>query len=1072
MSTADGTVLGLTTILNNGPNNQRFNIVIVAEGFRNTTADQTAFNDRCQDIVDAFRGEPWFSEGLLSAINIHRLNVTSTDAGADNPATCADASTATAVSAATYFDASYCTGGVRRCLGANWALVRSTLTAQISNWHTGVVLVNSPTRGGCASGNVFATALSADWLDVVMHELGHSAFGLADEYSTWEGCSSGETDRNHAPSGEPTARNITATAGLAGLKWGHLVGPLTPVPTMQNPDCAHCDERANVRADDLEIGLFEGAGYYHCGYYRPAYACRMRNSSRPFCRVCVEAIHQRLRPFFQTRPALAASVSELDFGNVGTGSTATMSFELSNVGGVTVTGISLASGGPNFSAAPASIGTFASGASQTIVVSFGPVLVSGPRTATLLITSNAETLSIDLRAEVLTPAPAMRVVTADGGLTLNFGDVARRLTMYRWFEVRNLRTAVPAQLRVNLSSPPVGFDYAPGTLLSFTLPTPGVSEPFTSRRIYVAFSSPAAGGPDFNGMLSVTTPDDAVTSSVSLGLIARAVDPPPVDSVLVIDRSGSMSEPTGVPGASKMALAIQAASLYVSLLRDNDQVGVVRFNNAAANPGDVLQALVVAGDPAGGAGRAAVRAVLTDANLAPSGATSIGGGTILGSTVLDSAVANSRAIVVLTDGIQNRSPDIPTATTAVAAKLPRQRVFAVGLGLNQLEDRLVQLSSVTNGTAHITGELVGDREFLLQKLYVQILSDVADEAFVQDPTEVLYPGMTQATDVWIGEVDVAADFIVAYRKASSQASIELWLEAPDGTIVQPGDAGATFPNLQFISGGGHAYFRVQFPAFPAQPMAHIGRWRVWLASHKGRRALTHVDTHASEAAGGPAFVYAVMAKARSNLRLGGFVAQNTYSPGSAMEVVLEPTLYGQPVQLDAPVEVRVARPDGVLRTITLTEVAYGQYRASFDDTWLTGPYQIAATVNATTPLGQRVTRYRHFTGLIFRPGKGDEGGEQDGNGGDGGGEEDVKGCREAGEMLKRLEVLLELYSAQDPKLRDEVAVLVRWLRGFINDCCSRRPAQATQPLRTALDRARQLVAAIEGDLGKLPDGLQ
>ena len=100
-----------------------------------------------------------------------------------------------------------------------------------------------------------------------------------------------------------------------------------------------------------------------------------------------------------------------------------------------------------------------------------------------------------------------------------------------------------------------------------------------------AFSSPATGGPDFNGTLTVTTPDDPVTPSVGLGLVARAVDPPPVDSVLVIDRSGSMSEPTGVPGATRSDLAIQAANLYVSLLKDNDRIGVVRFNITPRIPG-------------------------------------------------------------------------------------------------------------------------------------------------------------------------------------------------------------------------------------------------------------------------------------------------------------------------------------------------------------------------------------------------------------------------------------------------------------------------------------------------------
>ncbi len=1052
MAASDGEILGLTKILDNGPDNQRFNIVIVAEGFQeDTIAAQTDFNDRCQEIVDAFTNEPWFSEGLLGAINIHRLNVRSDDAGADVPGTCGDGSTATPITAATYFDASYCSSGIRRCLACDWNLVRSTLNAQLPQWHAAAVLVNSTNRGGCASGNVFATALSTDWLDVVMHELGHAAFDLADEYSYWAGCSSGETTQDNAPGGEPVEPNITATASLAGLKWAHLVGPLTPVPTMQNPDCSACDTRPNVRPSDTEIGLFEGAGYYHCGLYRPAYTCRMRNSSQPFCKVCAEAIQDRLRPFFGTTPTLAASVSVLDFGSVGSGSAMTLTFDISNVGSVPVTGISLTSTSPNFSATPATVSTMTAGQTRTISVSFGPVFTSGTRTGNLLITSNAATLGIELTAFVCVPSASMQVQTADASFNLNFGDVGRRLTMYRWFEVRNIRTSCASQLQVQLSTPPAGFDYAPGTVLNFTLPAPTPAESFTSRRVYVAFSSPPSGGPDFNGTLTVTTPDDPITSSVTLNLSARAVDPPPVDSVLVIDRSGSMSEPTGVPGASKMDLAIQAANLYISLLKDNDRIGIVRFNQQAANPGDILQSLVVAGDPVSGSGRAAARGVLTNTNLSPWGSTSIGGGTILGSTVLDSAVASSRAVVVLTDGIQNANPDIPTASAAVSAKSPRQRVFAVGLGLNQLEDRLVELASVNNGLAQITGELAGDREFLLQKLYVQILSDVADEAFVQDPVNVLYPGAEQATDVYIGEVDVAADFIVVYRKAASYPAVEIWLEAPDGTIVRPGDSGGVFPNFSFIPGDGHVYFRCQFPAFPDKPNAHIGRWRIWLASRKkGDYRLE--ASHNSGGQGGN-FYYSVMSKARSDLRLGGQIVQTSYQPGAPMTLLLEPTLYGQPVKLNEPVEAHVSRPDGQVKIIRLEQASDGRYKGLFEDTYQPGVYPVSVVAWATTPLGAKVTRYRHLTGLIFRPGQGGSSGGKD--------EGETTGCEEARRMQKRLESMLTRFSEKNPGEQEEVRFILEWLRKFVENCCKAKSTADGKKLKDLLARARQLISEAE-----------
>ena len=270
--------------------------------------------------------------------------------------------------------------------------------------------------------------------------------------------------------------------------------------------------------------------------------------------------------------------------------------------------------------------------------------------------------------------------------------------------------------------------------------------------MYVAFASPATGGPDFAGTLTVTspspTPRDPHPDCAGGGPAPGGFGPRhrPLGQHVRADRCARRAEGRpGDPGGRPLR----------GILKDNDRIGLVRFNQNAANPGTCCRPSSQAGDPASGAGRAAIRAALTTTNLAPTGSTSIGGGTILGSNVLDAAVATARAVIVLTDGIQNTAPDIPAARSAVAAKSPRQRVFAIGLGLNQLEDSLIQLASVSNGTAHITGELAADREFLLQKLYVQILSDVADEAFVEDPVELIYPGTSRATDIWIGEVDVA-----------------------------------------------------------------------------------------------------------------------------------------------------------------------------------------------------------------------------------------------------------------------------------------------------------------------------
>lgn len=898
MGAADGTVQGLTKLIDSGPDDQRFNIIIVAEGFQ--SSEQNSFNDTADDMVAALQSEPWFVE-MGQAVNVYRLNVDSNQSGADDPLTCADESTGSGTSVATFFDATFCGGsGVRRCLSGDEELVRDTLDAQLPQWHAAAVLVNSSDRGGCANGNVFWTALSADVADVFIHELGHAAFNVADEYHYLAGCSSDETDHDNAPGMEPGRRNVTAQTLREQIKWRYFIHPTTAIPTMVNPDCSQCDDRPNVLSDDTTIGLYEGANTFHCGNFRPAYTCRMRDSSQPFCRVCVDAIADVLRPFLDTEPTVEIEPGALEFGRV----------------------------------------------------AFG-------------------------------------------------------LTLHLSFEVKNVRVGAPVSVDINLADI-VGdsaFSYPLEVERTFRLPAP-VFESHTSRRVWVAFTAVDDGTPVAVGMLNVSSsqPADGLPSTVTLS--GEAVEVPPVDTVLVIDRSGSMEEDTGVPGLNKRDMALEAARLYISLLKDTDRIGVVRYNNLARNPEDILTGMRVATD----AGKGIANGVLTPGNLDPDGLTSIGGGIILGSDVLDGGVADQRAVLVLTDGIQNTNPDIPEGTAHVLTKTPRQRVFSVGLGLNQLQDRLVQIATVTNGTAQITGDLIAEREFLLQKLYVQILSDVADEAFVRDPKRIAWPGETQSTNVYLGEVDIAADFIVVFRSSYVFPKyMRVWLEAPDGSTYSAADAPG-MGNLDYKEAQGNIYFRFKFPVAPVRPDAHVGRWKVWVENRTGGPvALTHVST--DDVYTGSLLYYAVMVKARSNMRLGGRVEQLSYDPGSPITIVLEPTLYGRPVRLIEPVVAEVDVPNVGLRTVTLTRDLAGLYKGFLTETVQEGAYQISADVTARSPQNRLLTRHRRMTGIIFRPGRpsGDGHGPGGPDGGPAGGtngdthEFCEKCCRE---ILARLDKLI------------------------------------------------------------------
>ncbi len=290
--TSDGTVIGITKILDNGPASDRYNIVLIAEGYRSTELAQ--FHTDAQSFVDFLLATPPFDR-QCGAFNVYRIDVSSTNSGADDPAGAPCNGTGAVV--ATYFDATFCSdGAIRRLLGANSATATAVANSLIPEWDQVLVIVNSSTYGG-SGGSIGVTSVSGTWQNIAVHEFGHSGFGLADEYEYYSGdCSpGGEPTRENHPAVEPVEPNVTVDTNRATVKWGGLILPATAVPTTQNADCTQCDTQSNPVSADT-VGLFEGAHYYHCDAYRPQFDCMMRNFGE-FCAVCSQRIVTTLNPF-------------------------------------------------------------------------------------------------------------------------------------------------------------------------------------------------------------------------------------------------------------------------------------------------------------------------------------------------------------------------------------------------------------------------------------------------------------------------------------------------------------------------------------------------------------------------------------------------------------------------------------------------------------------------------------------------------------------------------------------------------------------------------------------------------
>jgi hypothetical protein len=149
--------------------------------------------------------------------------------------------------------------------------------------------------------------------------------------NTFAGCDSGEADHDDYTGTETPEPNTTTVTNRNTIKWGYFVKDSTPMPTQENPDCTQCDNSANVLDDDTIIGAYEGSQYFHCGKFRPAYDCRMRNHAKDFCRVCVDAIADTLSPFLTDEATIEIHPADVEFGDVGFGFTMYRAFEIRNV---------------------------------------------------------------------------------------------------------------------------------------------------------------------------------------------------------------------------------------------------------------------------------------------------------------------------------------------------------------------------------------------------------------------------------------------------------------------------------------------------------------------------------------------------------------------------------------------------------------------------------------------------------------------------------------------------------------------------------------------------------------------
>jgi hypothetical protein len=405
--------------------------------------------------------------------------------------------------------------------------------------------------------------------------------------------------------------------------------------------------------------------------------------------------------------------------------------------------------------------------------------------------------------------------------------------------------------------------------------------------------------------------------------------PPPVtrDVMVVFDRSGSMSMDDGT-GRTKIEAARDAVSLFVQLVQagTGNRAGLVSFATTASSPADFNIAAVTNGTKNSLIGPAPYSGGIVG-GLAPGGLTSIGGGLEAGRLQFPAPGANPRAILLLTDGLQNTPPMVGEVEDALGGIA----VHAIGYGTEASLDGelLTALAAEHDGLYTRAGYGLA-----LEKFFTEAFGNIFEAGLLFDPEFDLPANQSGAPIPFAVCGEDAITAVVGWDRAD--ATLFLEITSPGGAVITTFTAG-----VEAATGKTWGFLRLKLPHGGERD----GLWKVRVVRPSGsgefpppspalRYFLSVVPT------GGPRFLRA--GESRRRYYTGDFInplVMLRYDDG------------GWPHQAD--VHLTLSRPDRGTGNI-LTAAGLGAPAAQDGDTL---PARYATLQAIETTSGQPVVKY-------------------------------------------------------------------------------------------------------------------
>ena len=388
-----------------------------------------------------------------------------------------------------------------------------------------------------------------------------------------------------------------------------------------------------------------------------------------------------------------------------------------------------------------------------------------------------------------------------------------------------------AQMRHDIPAPGeqvFGIHHPNGAPKKLSVPSPGFSSVLSSGTMMVRVPGDfhISGGSSGSGLfdlagrtIGVLANGDPCDGGPAVGYFPTATimidsqpaPPPPLtrDVMVVFDRSGSMTLSDGA-GRTKIEAARDAVSLFVQLvLADTgNRIGLVSFSTTASDPVDFAIDEVTPANKNTLIGPAPFSSGIVG-DLDPDGNTSIGDGLDAARLQFPAPGENPRAILLLTDGLQNTPPSIDEAEEA----LGEIDVHAIGFGEeSSLDgDLLTDLAAAHNGLYVRAGN-----GLTLEKFFTSAFGNLFVQGILFDPEYDLpadqHSGRPESFRV-CGEETITV--VVGWDRPG--AALRITVRTPGGSAI----TGAT-PGTTESSGRTWTFLRIPLP----QGTERDGVWTV------------------------------------------------------------------------------------------------------------------------------------------------------------------------------------------------------------------------------------------------------